>query len=745
MTKKSGVFLRFFISYLLILCIPTTIGAIVYQKTVRILEEESQHTSMLVLEHSRATLDEQLEQARNLVNRLSVNPSVLNILDVALPLTDDDYYKLNRLMNEIDSYVLNSSTVLDFNLIFKNADTTVSSKTIFHGEDDYEVFHKFGNDSYADYMRQMTTAGRTFLPPTPVKIMKTATPVISYVSPLRFDRSGSEPSGAIVVFLDTAEVSKHLNALTDHFQGEAIIVDDQGQIMASTSEDSRFIYDLVNNNGSYNGYVRAAGGKELYFVSSVQSDSTKWKFYSFIPKKVLLAKAFYIKRLTILVSAVVFAIGALVACALAYRQSKPIRELFQVILSGEQRGGTRQVWNAIRQTLLELISNKQKLQAIVERQTPLFYHVFFEKLISGKFKNDAEIVAFAEQAGIRLGADRYVWIIIEFHEYEEGKTNHLLQQLHFAKFVLGNLMNDLLGGTYHTFDLSEWKTACLYASSRASGDKLDEELRQGLDQLLAIAINKFQFAVKIAVGREHADLLESWKHHQETKSALELTPFNTLLHVAELDFSTELYFPVELEVQLIHACKSGDTESLERLLDILYKENFEQRVLSTQYRRLLLQELTASLIKLNPEAKVGLERKDRDESVRFEHIRQALAAVCAERAEQKKSHYSDLSRRMIGDVEAHFDDPNMSLGYLSAKYSLSESYISLSFKEYAGDNFSTFLENVRISKAREYLEHSNKSIQEIAALTGYNSDKTFRRAFKRVTGVQPTAYRGINE
>jgi AraC-like DNA-binding protein len=724
------------------LCIPTTIGAFVYQKTVRILEEESQHTSLMVLEHSRTTLDGQLEQARNLVNSLSVNSKVLNLLDIGLPLTDDHYYKLHELMTEIASYILNSATVIDFNIYFKHSDTTVTSTTIFHGESDYEVFHKFGDYSYDQYKKLITSAKRGFLPPMSAKIMKTTVPTIAYVSPLQLNRISSEPSGAIIVYLNTAQVSEHLTTLSDHFNGDAFIFDEKGQVMASTSHDSEFAYTSLQNKSASKGYTYASNEKGDFFISYVNSDSTNWKFVAVTPKKVLLAKAYYIKRLTILITVIVFVIGALVACFLAYRQSKPIRELLQVIRSSEQSGGTRNVFNAIKHTMLDLISNKQQLQAIVERQTPLFYHVFFEKLISGNFKNETEIGTFAEQAGIRLGAERYVWIIIEMHEFEEEITNKLLQKLNFAKFVLGNLMNDLLGQTYSTVDLSEWKTACLYSSSHPSGEIMQEELGAKLEQLLTLSMNKFQFTLKIAVGQEHGELMESWKYFQETKTVLELASVNTLLRASEVDFSSGLYYPVEFEIQLIHACKSGDMDGLERLMDILYKENFENRVLSTKYRSLLLQELIASLIKLNPDTKIDFER---EESSPFILIRSAFAGICEEHDERKKSHYSELAKRMIQHVQEHYADPNMSLGFLSTMYSLSESYISLLFKEYAGDNFSTVLEDVRISKAREYLDHSTKTIQEISQLTGYNSDKTFRRAFKRVTGVQPTAYRGLND
>ena len=49
--------------------------------------------------------------------------------------------------------------------------------------------------------------------------------------------------------------------------------------------------------------------------------------------------------------------------------------------------------------------------------------------------------------------------------------------------------------------------------------------------------------------------------------------------------------------------------------------------------------------------------------------------------------------------------------------------------------------NSRIRMAKEYLVHGSHSVNEVAALCGYNKSEHFCRQFKQITGYTPSAFR----
>lgn len=63
------------------------------------------------------------------------------------------------------------------------------------------------------------------------------------------------------------------------------------------------------------------------------------------------------------------------------------------------------------------------------------------------------------------------------------------------------------------------------------------------------------------------------------------------------------------------------------------------------------------------------------------------------------------------------------------------------FKEATGSTLTEYLQSVRIAKARESLELSRTSVEQIAMDVGYLDVSTLRRLFQRTTGLTPSEYR----
>lgn len=81
------------------------------------------------------------------------------------------------------------------------------------------------------------------------------------------------------------------------------------------------------------------------------------------------------------------------------------------------------------------------------------------------------------------------------------------------------------------------------------------------------------------------------------------------------------------------------------------------------------------------------------------------------------------------------------LGWRQQPFGLSESYFSLFFKETMGKTFGSYLEGVRLEKAKRLIAQGNFDLEKISEMVGYSSSATFRRAFKRAYGVAPSAGR----
>jgi len=100
----------------------------------------------------------------------------------------------------------------------------------------------------------------------------------------------------------------------------------------------------------------------------------------------------------------------------------------------------------------------------------------------------------------------------------------------------------------------------------------------------------------------------------------------------------------------------------------------------------------------------------------------------------------DVAEKAKKYIDVHYRD-DISLDELSGMYDISPFYFSKVFKTQTGITFTDYITGVRVNKARELLEGTNKSMKEICSEVGYSDPNYFSRIFKKNTGVTPTEYK----
>ncbi|MEK3672190.1 response regulator [Paenibacillus sp. FSL R10-2771] len=85
----------------------------------------------------------------------------------------------------------------------------------------------------------------------------------------------------------------------------------------------------------------------------------------------------------------------------------------------------------------------------------------------------------------------------------------------------------------------------------------------------------------------------------------------------------------------------------------------------------------------------------------------------------------------------------LDLAMVSNHVSLNYAYFSNQFKKNIGKGFAEYLRDVRLDKARRLLAETDHKIVEITSMVGYESYKSFTRAFRDVMHMQPTEYRQL--
>lgn len=91
-------------------------------------------------------------------------------------------------------------------------------------------------------------------------------------------------------------------------------------------------------------------------------------------------------------------------------------------------------------------------------------------------------------------------------------------------------------------------------------------------------------------------------------------------------------------------------------------------------------------------------------------------------------------------IEEHYAD-ELTLTVLADHIHVNSYYFSAFFKKYAGENFKSYVNHVRLRHAVTQLVSTNKKILEIALEVGFSDARAFSSAFQKVYHETPNAYR----
>jgi YesN/AraC family two-component response regulator len=106
---------------------------------------------------------------------------------------------------------------------------------------------------------------------------------------------------------------------------------------------------------------------------------------------------------------------------------------------------------------------------------------------------------------------------------------------------------------------------------------------------------------------------------------------------------------------------------------------------------------------------------------------------------QKENDEESKIGAVVEHIHQHYMKP-LSLDSCADQVDMTTHKLSVKFKQHTGTNFIDYLTNIRLTKAKELLETTTMTLQDIAEAVGYQLTY-FMRIFKKLEGVTPGQYR----
>lgn len=554
----------------------------------------------------------------------------------------------------------------------------------------------------------------------------------SYMYILDLDDLYFTDSNAYVCFvIDSEELSERFPILADSGSNRFLsIIDENGKTIYAADDVDFSGMNLPKQEEQFSNIYLNGSSMTLDKIYSSESGYT---YYYVFPS--FHTDTNTINRFILFLIAVVllFIFGGLFITKLSRRNVAPIIEL------GEE--------------LQSATAKNHQLEKVVEKQKPIITSSYIQKLMTGALSSSDELPYIRKHLEIGEGDYSYnVLYAVAYNNSETAQGNlpygkDSLNQEEFDKLLKSSL-HSFLGEPFFCFSPADRTYAILVCREKTDDSSLLMDVQGKMVRLHEHLLENYGIWVFAGIGRTTDSLLHVWECYEQASEAISYTTQNYFFFPYEVikKKSNAFYYPPEISTKLIHFITSGNTVQVLELFNLIHQENIEERSLPINLLKYLLSDIRNTLLKARFALPVGADPELVAElDARFnEHLSFKLCedlALILCRLFSNETEDENLITTIEKYIKQNYTDPSLGLNKISDEFHISESYFSHMFKEKTGVNFSTYLENMRMTEAARLIQQTDVSINELYIAVGYNNSTSFRRTFKKVYGITPSAMR----
>lgn len=263
-----------------------------------------------------------------------------------------------------------------------------------------------------------------------------------------------------------------------------------------------------------------------------------------------------------------------------------------------------------------------------------------------------------------------------------------------------------------------------------------------------------------ATGGIVAEPEEATLSFQVASDLLRLSFFYRKGSLISADLSSELLSEVvetyteegqDTESRLMLAVETGSGAAIESLVDAICAELVAGGSEELQIKDTFVRILSTVLARLEPvypeirsnAAKHSPPIGELYHSHFLEDLQKQAVNFLTEIADQMSSGGKGNEIKKITELIQRRYNENLKLETLSELFNYNSAYLGKMFKNTTGEYFNTYMDKVRIEKAKQFLAQGMK-VYEVAEKVGYMNPDYFNAKFRKYVGTSPSVYRKNN-
>jgi AraC-like DNA-binding protein len=715
-------------------------GGYLYSISVKNVRREIRNQTKFMLEKTVNDLDANLTTMDVLAGQVVANSHIVRLANTQY--TNDNEYYMEAYNAKIDlSVYVFTESILPTNAyyIYLKNPNYILSYSQFQEANLYYIGEWYLRDKYEDWLSMMNDSAlhRKFIPLNPYRIY--ADSAYLYILPLEDYTLKNMPAN-ICFEINHQRLINTFNELNFYETGYLYVTDKEGNMAFTLNGEKTGEINADNLMSLYydNNFSEFDSEAGDMFVTHATSKYNDWNYYLVQPVDASLYSLVQYRDIFILIIFAALLIEFIMIFFLSKSNVKPILQL------GKE--------------LQDTLSNQKSLQKIAEKQIPVIQYSYLAKIMQGSISTEEELEYAQHYLNISTDNCKFavMYIIAYVNQYElyvedsavigPDTMNH--------KAIIQDAMEHFFKVPFYIYSSNDKEYAILLSSPKdepiTTSTSNTKEVFKSMHEYLMNTHSIWTFA---GLSDWNDGLMVTWKSYQQASQAVTYTTKKQIIRTharIELELNG-FYYPIEITRQLTNFITIGNMSQVLEIFELLRQENMEKRSLPINTLKYLFSDIHNTLYKIRFALKTTEKNENELKAIDTLFDQHMSLKVCEDIAIRLCGLFdtSSCSNQLITNIKEYinenYKDPSLCLTKISDQFSISESYFSYLFKEETGENFSFYLERIRMEQSLHLLKESNINVSLLYQEVGYNNSNTFRRVFKKTYGMSPKDYRNTME
>lgn len=756
--KKERVFWIQLLKYLLIVLIIFLAYIPICFETINATKENIKQQSYYQFEAGAQQVNQMLVDLSVQGELISRDAVISRMTSIKRELEPKHFVDLIRAQQTVrNATATNYDIVKGAYIVSTNNDLLISNTLIstdrkaFYGE-----FYSIEAYDYAHWEKAIFdgSTGMQFIPDSlsnPVFTfheMQTRQHIIHVVLPVSV--SGASTRKAMVYMLDTERLIETIvpETLDGKMNDFVQLIDKDGKVIAERG------FDQIRPELAAEQNTMMLNGQE-YTRMQADFEDTGFKVVWAVPSSVFVE---YVKPMYHFILALTFIILTTCLIAgifLAYRQSRPIKSLLNVVEEVNPQTEERDYYKYITDTVVKLESTRRQNEAEIRQMSDSMKRNLLKQLIRGELHEPEELRRCHMLLGVHNNRFCIISLRIRQERMEREETRIGMDMMvQLGESACDHIRSELGFQTYILKDRS--RDAVIIVAMQESSEQTLPQLSECMKAVISEAKLQNAYAgcgIGLVVLSPDSLRISAQQAVVAARCITTNAPVQTYQPQDMEEYRTH-FSPIvgkKLYDMLVNGDKTGVETTLSAVIPnrTTWEEYDESEIMQLYYEIIGTLESAAKAVGI-PKDAAGLPSIavciDVQEFSQAFH--DSAMRICAYVRKKQERQTLKLQGEIVQFVEENYTNSGLCAQMVAQRFQVSEKYIFSAVKAATGMTLGELIEQRRFELVEKLLL-STDEISAIPQQVGYNSVNTFYKAFKRIYGVSPGQWResarGLNE